>query len=57
MINFLGVDCQLKHITIDLFESLETSRQVLAKKNLITSLDEYGLRKIILLMLKMKRQT
>jgi hypothetical protein len=57
VINFLGVDCQLKHITIDLFESLETSRQLLAKKNLITLLDEYGLRKKILLMLKMKGQT
>jgi hypothetical protein len=32
VINFLGFDCQLKHITIHLFESLETSRQVLAKK-------------------------
>jgi hypothetical protein len=32
VINFLGADCQLKHITIDLFESLETSRQVLAQK-------------------------
>jgi hypothetical protein len=41
VINFLGVDRQLKHIIIGLFKASETIGQFLAK-NSITLLDEYG---------------
>jgi hypothetical protein len=52
-INFLNSDGQPKHVTIGLFESIETTRQTLAK-SLTKLLDMYGLRKKILLMSKMK---
>jgi len=41
VIKFLGVDWQPKHITIGLFHTSETTRQVLAK-NVSTLLDENG---------------
>jgi hypothetical protein len=44
VINFLGNDWQLKHVTISLFEASETTWQALVK-NLIDLLDKYGLRK------------
>ncbi len=41
---FLGVDWQLKHITLGLFEPTDTSGHTLAKK-LIEQLDSYASRK------------
>ncbi len=51
VIKFLGVDWQPKHITIGLFHTSETTRQVLAK-NVITLLDEYGFLKKIVVYVK-----
>jgi len=56
VIKLLGVDWQPKHITIGLFHTSETTRQVLAK-HVITLLDENGFLKKLLFMLKMKGKT
>jgi hypothetical protein len=56
LIIFLGNDWKLKKITIGLFKSLNTTWQALAI-NLTKLLDQYGLRKQIIVMLKMKVQT
>ncbi len=44
VINFLSNDWQPKHVTIGLFEAIETTSQTLTR-NLIELLDKYGLRK------------
>jgi hypothetical protein len=36
VINFLNNDCQPKHMTIDLFETIETTRLMLKMKDLIS---------------------
>jgi hypothetical protein len=55
LINFLENDWKPKKITIGLFKSLNTTWQALAG-NLTKLLDQYGLRKKKLFMLKMKVQ-
>ncbi len=51
VIYFLGVDWHSKHIKIGLFEAIENIGEVLVR-NLITLLDEYGLRKKIVTYIK-----
>ncbi len=53
VINFLGNDCQPKHITLGLFEPTDTTRQTLVKK-LTKLLDNYALRSKKLLMFRMR---
>ncbi len=55
MINFLNSDSQPKHVTIGLFEVIETIGQILAK-SLTKLLDKYGLRKKIIVYVKMRGQ-
>jgi hypothetical protein len=56
MINFFSNDLQPKHVTIGLFEVIETNGQALVR-SLIELLDKYGLRKkIIAYMSKMRGQ-
>ncbi len=47
MINFLSSDWQPKHVTIGLFETIETIGQTLVR-SLTELLDKYGLRKKIM---------
>ncbi len=54
MIYFLGVDWHSKHIKIGLFEAIENIGEVFVR-NLITLLDEYGLRKNIVFYVKDER--
>jgi hypothetical protein len=54
-INVLGSDWQPKQVTIRLFEAIRTIRQALAN-NLTKLVDQYGLRKKIIVMLKMRAQ-
>lgn len=51
LINFLGNDWKLKKHTIGVFESLDTTWQALAR-NLTKLLDQYGLRKQIVVYVK-----
>jgi hypothetical protein len=47
VINFLSNDWQPKHVTIGLFEAIETTSQTLAR-NLTKLLDKYGLKRKII---------
>jgi hypothetical protein len=51
VINFINSDLQPKHVTIGLFEAIETLKQTLAK-SLTKLLDKYGLRKKIIAYVK-----
>jgi hypothetical protein len=54
MINFWNNDWQPKHVTIGLFEAIETTSQTLVK-SLTELLDKHGLRKKIIVYVKDER--